>query len=263
MAEDFELAPQPASRRLVVDIGRAAGRRHTVAGLLQLDVTEARRLLRDGSEPRPSLTAYVTACVARAAAEHPDVHTYRDLRNRLWTPGHCDVNVSVEVELEGRPFPMNHVLRRAEERTPADLTAELRAVKEDPSASPTMAVAAGARRFLGLPSWLRHRLLGLLIRFPRLQRRMAGTVGVTSVGMFGAGPAFGIAFQVHTLDVVVGGLDVQPRYVDGEVEPREMLHVTLLFDHDVVDGAPAARFAARLRALIESAELLLAAPDRA
>lgn len=37
--------------------------------------------------------------------------------------------------------------------------------------------------------------------------------------------------------------------------PREavpLLSLTLLFDHDVVDGAPAARFARRLVALIES-----------
>jgi len=41
--------------------------------------------------------------------------------------------------------------------------------------------------------------------------------------------------------------------VGGSVKPREYLHVTLSFDHDIVDGAPAARFAARLRGLVEGA----------
>jgi pyruvate/2-oxoglutarate dehydrogenase complex dihydrolipoamide acyltransferase (E2) component len=32
-----------------------------------------------------------------------------------------------------------------------------------------------------------------------------------------------------------------------------MLDLTLMFDHDVIDGAPAARFSARLIELMESA----------
>ena len=40
--------------------------------------------------------------------------------------------------------------------------------------------------------------------------------------------------------------------VEGRIEPRERLSLTLVFDHDVIDGAPAARFARRLMELIES-----------
>jgi pyruvate/2-oxoglutarate dehydrogenase complex dihydrolipoamide acyltransferase (E2) component len=36
------------------------------------------------------------------------------------------------------------------------------------------------------------------------------------------------------------------------VEPREFLGMTLMFDHDVIDGAPMAMFLQRLRELIES-----------
>ena len=40
--------------------------------------------------------------------------------------------------------------------------------------------------------------------------------------------------------------------MEGRIEPRERLSLTLVFDHDVIDGAPAARFARRLVELIES-----------
>ena len=40
--------------------------------------------------------------------------------------------------------------------------------------------------------------------------------------------------------------------VDGKIAIRDYLCVTLSFDHDIVDGAPAARFVSRLRELIES-----------
>jgi pyruvate/2-oxoglutarate dehydrogenase complex dihydrolipoamide acyltransferase (E2) component len=58
------------------------------------------------------------------------------------------------------------------------------------------------------------------------------------------------------LQVVVGGIDERPRVVDGRVEKREILDLTVTFDHNVIDGAPAARFIAGLRSSIEDAEVL-------
>jgi pyruvate/2-oxoglutarate dehydrogenase complex dihydrolipoamide acyltransferase (E2) component len=40
--------------------------------------------------------------------------------------------------------------------------------------------------------------------------------------------------------------------VEGRIEPREILNLTVVFDHHVIDGAPAARFTRRLVELIES-----------
>jgi pyruvate/2-oxoglutarate dehydrogenase complex dihydrolipoamide acyltransferase (E2) component len=40
--------------------------------------------------------------------------------------------------------------------------------------------------------------------------------------------------------------------VDGRVEQREILNLTVTFDHDIVDGGPATRFTRRLVELIES-----------
>jgi hypothetical protein len=40
--------------------------------------------------------------------------------------------------------------------------------------------------------------------------------------------------------------------MEERIEPREILNLTVMFDHQVVDGAPAARFARRLVELIES-----------
>jgi pyruvate/2-oxoglutarate dehydrogenase complex dihydrolipoamide acyltransferase (E2) component len=40
--------------------------------------------------------------------------------------------------------------------------------------------------------------------------------------------------------------------VDGQIVPRQILNLTILFGHDVIDGVPAARFTRRLVELIES-----------
>ena len=58
--------------------------------------------------------------------------------------------------------------------------------------------------------------------------------------------------------ITVGGIVTKPRYVDGELRARELLNLTISVDHEVVDGAPAARFARRLAQLIEQADGLSA-----
>jgi len=88
---------------------------------------------------------------------------------------------------------------------------------------------------------------------PRHWKRLAGTVAVTSVGMFGSGGGWGISPTNYALQLTVGGIERKPRFVDGEVVPREFLDLTVTVDHDVVDGAPAARFVGRLRELVEAA----------
>ena len=80
---------------------------------------------------------------------------------------------------------------------------------------------------------------------------------VTSVGMFGKGGGWGIGFlPTHTLGLTVGGIAQKPGVHDGQVEVREYLNLTISFDHDIVDGAPAARFTRKLVELIETASLL-------
>jgi pyruvate/2-oxoglutarate dehydrogenase complex dihydrolipoamide acyltransferase (E2) component len=51
----------------------------------------------------------------------------------------------------------------------------------------------------------------------------------------------------------VGSISWKPAVVDGSIEPREILILTVTFDHDIVDGGPATRFVRRLVELIESA----------
>jgi pyruvate/2-oxoglutarate dehydrogenase complex dihydrolipoamide acyltransferase (E2) component len=253
----FEVRPFPRSRRIIVDGGRANAKRHAMVGLVEMDVTEARRLIREherATGQRISFTAFIVACVAGAVAAEPSVQAYRDLRDRLIVYRDVDVSVSVETRLQGGSFPLSHVIRAANERSVGDIHREIRAVQRDPSSSPSARLAGAAQMFVRLPGFARTGLQRVIHRLPQVQRSIEGTVGVTSVGMFGAGGGWGFPFQIHSLNVVVGGIVERPAYVDGEVVPREFVDLTLSFDHDVVDGAPAARFTAKLRELIESAK---------
>jgi pyruvate/2-oxoglutarate dehydrogenase complex dihydrolipoamide acyltransferase (E2) component len=88
-------------------------------------------------------------------------------------------------------------------------------------------------------------------------KRFGGTVGMSSIGMFGPGGGWGIPIAPPSLMITIGGIDTKPRYFDGSLQPREMVDVTLSVDHDLIDGATAARFARRLVEYIEADDGLL------
>jgi pyruvate/2-oxoglutarate dehydrogenase complex dihydrolipoamide acyltransferase (E2) component len=225
-------------------------------GLLEVDVTDAKRLLNE-HEPALSLTAFVIASAACAAAAHPDVHAYRNWRGQLVSHRHVDVATIIEIPTVQGAFPLAHVIRDADIREVVELTRELHAVKT----SPTTSSPSGIARLLPFAA----RVPGVLAtgyvlarRSPRL-RQLTGTMAVTAVGMFGGGAGFAIApLTLMSLQIVVGGMSARPRVVDGQIEVRDILDLTVTVDHNIVDGAPAARFGADLRRLIENATALRA-----
>jgi hypothetical protein len=103
-----------------------------------------------------------------------------------------------------------------------------------------------------LPSFVRQFSLWFLSKNPHLVKQNMGTVGLTAIGMFGNRGGWGIDLPIHTLGIVVGGITERPALVDGRIEAHEYLSITLNFDHDILDGAPAARFTQLLSELIES-----------
>ena len=79
----------------------------------------------------------------------------------------------------------------------------------------------------------------------------------TSVGMFGAGGGHILPYTDGSLCIGVGGITRKPGIVEDRVEPREFLSITVTFDHNITDGAPAARYAQALKELIECGNGLL------
>jgi pyruvate/2-oxoglutarate dehydrogenase complex dihydrolipoamide acyltransferase (E2) component len=79
--------------------------------------------------------------------------------------------------------------------------------------------------------------------------------------MFGKGAGWGMPITNYTLQITVGGIAEKPWVVDGRIEVREALSLTVSVDHDVVDGAPLARFVQRFKELIESGYGLISSHD--
>lgn len=181
------------------------------------------------------------------------MHAYRDWRGRLVEHRHVDVQVLIEVPTGQGPFGLVHVVRDADIRGVAEISAEIRAVKADHSST------GGGRRLdalapaLGRVPGLYRAMYAVMGRSHRVHRAI-GTVQVTALGMYAGGGGFAIAPpSLASLAVVVGGISTNPMWVGGHIETIELLDLTVTVDHNVVDGAPATRFAAELRQIMQRA----------
>ncbi len=250
--------PFPSSRRLVTAAVRAGRRIAPMTGLFQVNITTARRMLAE-TDPPLSLTAYVVACVGRAAANHPEVHAYRDWRGRLVEHHHVDIQVLIEVPTDQGPFGLVHVIRDADIRSVAEISVEIRAVKAHPSSTGNGRLLDTLAPTLGRLPGLYRAMYAVMSRSHRVHDAI-GTVQVTALGMFAAGGGFAIAPpSLASLAVVVGGINANPILVDGNIETLDLLDLTVTIDHNVVDGAPATRFAADLRQIMQRASVLASA----
>jgi signal transduction histidine kinase len=254
----YQVLPFSKMRRFALDAGRLSRRRHIIHGLLEVDVTDARLFIRD-HEARTgetlSFTAFIITCLGRAVDRNKQLHAYLNWRKQLVIFDDVNVNTMIEVDMDGRKVPMPRILKAVNKRTFRDIHSEIREVQARPGRS---VESKSMRWLLLLPAWVRHAFYWIVMHFPQFFREYSSPVLVTAVGMFGQGAGWGIPAANFTLTVTLGGIAEKAAVVDGQVQIREHLSMTLSFDHDIIDGAPAARFTQHLKDLIESGYGLVA-----
>ncbi len=84
-----------------------------------------------------------------------------------------------------------------------------------------------------------------------------GTFTITNLGMYGVDAFTPIINLPEAAILGVGRIVARPVVREGQVVVRQMMTLSLAFDHRLVDGAPAARFLQRIGQLVEQPYLLL------
>jgi pyruvate/2-oxoglutarate dehydrogenase complex dihydrolipoamide acyltransferase (E2) component len=250
------ITPQRRAFINALDLGSPT---HYMYGLLEVDVTVARQFISEQKARTGealSFTGFLVFCLARAVDENKEVQAYLKGRNQLIVCDDVNVALMIERKVGEKTGLMGHVIQGANRKTYREIHHEIRSAQSKP-VPPGRGAPTWFSSALLLPwplSRLAKAVMGLVMRHnPTLRISTSGTVFVTAVGMFGKGHSgWGITATPHSLSLVVGSITCKPAVVEGRIEPREILNLTVLFDHDVVDGAPATRFVRRLMELIES-----------
>ena len=255
---DARVIPYPKYWRFAAAANRSVRHKPMIHGLFEVDVTTPRALLREHREKTGealSFTAFIAACLAKAVDEHKAVQAIPRGRSHLMLFEDVDINTRIEREVAGEKYVVPYIIRAANHKTVRQMHDEIRAAQRADARTltkrfqvfsilPTMLYGVFVWVFSNVGRWR-----------PRLWKQTMGTVGITSVGMFGTGAGWGIPASAPTaLMLTVGGIGAKQAVGEGEGRAtlREYLSLTISVDHNLVDGAPAARFVQRLAELIES-----------
>jgi pyruvate dehydrogenase E2 component (dihydrolipoamide acetyltransferase) len=228
--ESGTLLPLVGMRRTIAD--RMVHSQRTVAGVTltaEVDVAEVVKL-RDqvsGEWERQhgfklSYTEVIVKAVARSLREHPNLNSsLTDEGIRL----HSEVNVGIGVAVDdGLIVP---VVRNADQKSLVEIAQAVRDVSDR------------ARK-------------GQLSRDDVGE----GTFTISNMGMLGVESFTPIINWPECAILGVGRIAERAVVRDGQIVARPTMWLSLTFDHRIVDGAPAAKFLARIRQLLESPYLL-------
>jgi pyruvate dehydrogenase E2 component (dihydrolipoamide acetyltransferase) len=180
-------------------------------------------MLAQGDEYRVSINDIVLKVVATALAQHPEVNAH-------WLGDHIRyfnrVHIGVAVAVEDGLI------------TPVIFDADRKGLRAIATEGRALAERARSRKLT--PA-----------------EYTGSTFSVSNLGMFGIEQFTAIINPPETGILAIGAVENRPVVVDGSVQVRHRMHVTMSCDHRVVDGATGARFLGTLRRLIENPLLLV------
>ncbi len=215
--------------------------KNAIHSITEVDVSIPRDLINNHYKKtgeKLSFTGYIVTCFAQVIRQYPQLNSFIK-RSRLICLNDVCISVLVEREFDGELFPEPIAIKEAQAKTYKQISDEIRAAKNNPNKK--MGGLSGMEWIKYIPGFL----LKTFVRIANTNIKMAkryGKVAVTAVGMYSKEPVWFVPHGTATVLLTVGS--IIPRVVehDGKFVTREHLCLTVSFDHDIVDGSPAARF---------------------
>jgi pyruvate/2-oxoglutarate dehydrogenase complex dihydrolipoamide acyltransferase (E2) component len=247
----------PASRIATFDVFATGLTKHHVTAMLEFDVTESRKMLHEmrRSGTRISFNAWLIKVISDVLKNHQEASAYLLNKKKLIIFNDINISVLVEKNINGRKVPMPLVIEKTNEKSGQEITQEIEKAKVQDLTSTDIVLNKKSvlyeNLYYNLPGFLRRAAWRIMLRNPKFIYSKMGNVAITSVGMAGRINGWFIHKSVHPLSFGVGSVLRKPVVVDSEIKIREILNMTILIDHDVIDGAPMVRFLNELTMKIE------------
>ncbi len=255
----YKISKFPKDRIPTLDFLSIGDNKHYVKGLIEVEVTNGRQMINNYEKEtglKISFTAWLLKCIGKAASEFKEVHSLMKGKRKIITFDDVDISIPVERIVKGVSVAMPVVIRKANEKDIKQIHEEIRLAQKEEVDGATVLGESSMKRWVkyysSLPKSIRRFLIKRLLKNPLRVKKLMGTIIVTAIGMFGRMYGWPIPTTSHPLAFAIGGITKKPGIVNDKIEIREILTLTILFNHDVVDGAPSARFISKLKELIES-----------
>jgi pyruvate/2-oxoglutarate dehydrogenase complex dihydrolipoamide acyltransferase (E2) component len=256
--DQFSYQKIEKSRIATFDTFSVGLRKHHIYALIEFDVTESRSKLRVLRRQgiNISLNAWLIKVIGSVLHKHPEAAAYLYNKKKLLFFNNISISMLVEKKTGTTRVPMPLVIEKVNEKTAGEISLEIEKAREQELQKNDIVLKRETsfyeRVYYHLPGFLRRLFWVWLLSSPRTAYRTMGNAAVTSVGMMGKINGWFIHKSVHPLSFGVGSVLRKPVVRGDEIKIREILNMTILIDHDVIDGAQMVRFLNELTDYIET-----------
>ncbi|MBN2214199.1 MAG: 2-oxo acid dehydrogenase subunit E2 [Bacteroidales bacterium] len=243
------------NRLMVAASASVTKEKNTIHCISETDISIPRRLIKEHYEKtgeKISLTAYIVRCLARVIQDHPELNSFIK-RKKLIIMDDITISVLIERELADEKVPEPIGIMKAREKTILQIQDEIRDARKNEGNK--LGNLSGTTWVRFIPGFLLRTFVRIAEKNIRMAKRY-GKICVTAVGMFSKDAAWFIPHGTTTVLITVGGISEKTVEIDGKFVSREHLCLTGSFDHNIVDGAPAARFMKQFTGMIKSGVIL-------
>lgn len=245
------------NRQVLSDIYDLFLQKHYMTGIVEVDVTEAKRKISDLKESGIdiSFSGWILFCLSRSIKKHPNIYSYRKGRRKIKRFDDIDILLMVEKAVNEKMIAVPLPIRSSQGKSILDITDEIRSLQRESVEENRQLLSQhwAMRYYSFIPKWIRMKLIKRTINNPDQIKKQGGLAIITSVGMFANNYGWILGTGgITTINIAIGTISIKPRYIDNNLSKREILNLTISIDHDIYDGAPAARFAKDFIEMIES-----------
>lgn len=248
MTENYRFQNIVRSRIATFDIFDVGLQKHHINAMLEFDVTESRAKLRDLRKNGISVSfnGWLIKVIGSVLKKHPEAAAFFYSKKKLMIFDDINVSLLVEKKIGESKVPIPLVIEKVNEKTAQEITREIEQAKNQELNRADIVLrkqsSSYQRLYYHLPGFIRRLFWRLLLKSPKAAFKTMGNVAVTSIGMIGKINGWFIHKSVHPISFGIGSILRKPAVIDNEIKIREILNMTILVDHDVIDGAPMVRF---------------------
>ncbi|HRW64052.1 MAG TPA: 2-oxo acid dehydrogenase subunit E2 [Bacteroidales bacterium] len=259
---NFKLNKFPKTRIATNDVCSIGLKKHHIAALLEMDVTESREKIKQykRNKNNVSFTAWLLKTISITIKDYADVAAYLKGKRELILFDDINISLIVEKELDGQKIPVPILIEKAQERSMESITEQINNARSQNLSEGDIVLHKKSNRIENLyyhfPGFIRRYIWKFLLNHPKIAFSKMGNVSVTSLGMIGKANGWFIPIAVHPVCFGISRIIKKPVVKNDKIEVREILNMTVLLDHDVIDGAVMARFISKLTENIENGVVL-------
>jgi pyruvate/2-oxoglutarate dehydrogenase complex dihydrolipoamide acyltransferase (E2) component len=255
MKRAYNVEKLSSLRKIVIASASVSKKKNAIHSFSEVDITKPLGLLEEYKQvyqKKLSFTGYLVACFSEIIKNYPKFNSFIS-GNKLVILNDITISALIEREINNELIPEPLVIYECQNKGYSEIHEEIFEAKK--TENNKFGSISGSYFINFIP----HFLLKMFVSLADKNKTMGmkyGKLGITSIGMFSKEPIWFIPHGSATILLTVGSFIDRVVKNDHSFEYRKHLCLTVSFDHDIIDGAPAAGFMNDLIQEIKSGKII-------